>query len=144
MYPHRIIIVPSKAYMLNPSYGDKFTLFSLSFSKSSAYMISHELSLSMRILDTYKLLIVIVIIKGNLFFGVQPTFLLLGNLRIGFLSSPSEVVYPSPSAISSKILLIAMPLDVFFGLGRRPVMDMLYRHSHSGLFPPNYCYPSFL
>lgn len=49
-----------------------FSVFNPSPSKSYTYMMSHELSLSMRIIDTTKLFMAVVIIRGNNLLGFYP------------------------------------------------------------------------
>lgn len=85
MYYQGQVIFPLKAHRLD-SYGNCFSLCSLSFSKRFMYMMSHELPLLMRILNTSKLVTFIIINNTKIAFDILLSFSLLCNLRI----SPSN------------------------------------------------------
>lgn len=59
-----------------------FTFFKPNFSESLTYIMSHEVSLLMRILDTSKLTIAVVITNGKISLGMLSTFWFSLNPRI--------------------------------------------------------------
>lgn len=69
-----MVVVSLNACKSDPSYDHKFPLSIPIFSNSLEYIMSHELSLSIRIRETYKFLIIAIMTKGNISLGVPITF----------------------------------------------------------------------
>lgn len=79
-------------------------------------MISQELPLSMRILEMLKLFMVVVITKEKIWLGIEPTFSMSLNPKMGlFYFSSSGVPHFLSIVINSMIFLFKVPIDSVFG-----------------------------
>lgn len=116
-------------------------------------MILQELPQSTSTRETLKFIMAAIITRGNILFGIPPTFSLSYNLRICLYSSSVEV-YPSFlfMAINLVIFLFIIPLERFFSLRISLVMYwrlpswFFFFFNHVILLPFDYkdCFNSLL
>lgn len=127
MYPQGRVTIPLKSCKSNPSYSHNISLFSPIFLKRLAYMISQELPPSIKIPETSKLEIVVVITKGNFSLWIPLTFSLSRNSKICFFELLGEVLpYFLLTSTNLTIFLIIMLFERLLDLGAPLVMEAIY------------------
>lgn len=110
------------AYKFDPSYGHKFYFFRHIISNIFKYIMSQELPPSISMWYTSRWLIVAIMTKGDILFGIPLTFYLVRKPSIDISRLLANMLPPFLlMIINFMIFFVIVPFDEAFSWGTPPI-----------------------